>query len=216
MKRIKITAICVSLLATLSLVGCVCPPAGYHSGMYPSGYSYSHGNMIFGGGDPCGGFGTADCGVIEYTGSPCTPQVCAPQVCAPKIVDCHTSFSHLGNGILLVGRGILDVTAAPFVIVGNLLSSGCRYEVIPHCGDVFYGDTCCQTVEPCGVSHTPCSGNGAGCETCAGGYTEGIQYNTSFQNRATTLPAPARRNNSVMQASYQEPNMPGVRFVQPR
>jgi hypothetical protein len=98
-------------------------------------------------------------------------------------------------------------------VVGNVLSSGCRYEVltyrdsIPYCPPTGYQiiDPCC----PVGIS--------SGCDTCANGYTNGIQYNVSPQHLATPLPAPVRsRSNTVIQAAYQEPSTPAVRFVQPR
>ena len=202
MTRIKITAICMSLLATLSMVGCVCSPAGYYSGMQrnyiPSTITYDNGC------DPCGTI-ESGCGVIEYSGNPC-----APPTCVPRVTDCRTTFSHLGNGVLLIGRGVLDVTAAPFVIIGNALSSNCRYEVLTRCDNGYYGAVRYQTVEPCA---SPCT---SGCDTCAGGYTEGIQFNTNVQNRTTVLPAPAYRSNGVIQASYQEPTAPVMRFVHPK
>jgi hypothetical protein len=220
MKRIKITVICMSLLATLSVVGCVCPPT-YYSGM--NRVEYGHGSVCFDGGcDPCGDAGCSSgygpsCGsgygVIEYRSTPCFAQPCGP-----KIVNCRTTFSNLGNGVLLIGRGILDVTAAPFVVVGNALSSGCRYEVLAHCDNVCYSSPCCQAVEaPCSpVSALPCDPVGtSGCDTCNGGYNEGIQYNGNYQNQTTMLPPMPRRMNSVVQASYQEPTAPVVRFVQP-
>ena len=216
MKRIKITAICMSLLATLSMVGCVCPPAGYYSGMH-RGYAPNH-IPCDSGCDPCGP-PEMGCGVIEYTGTPCAPQSCAPQpymppTCIPKVVDCRTTFSHLGNGVLLIGRGIIDITAAPFVILGNALSSNCRYEVLTrHDNVVCYTVPQYQMLEPCAPSCT--SGCTGGCDTCAGGYTDGIQFGTSTQTR-TMLPAPAHRTNSVTQASYQEPTAPVMRFVQPK
>ena len=214
MKRIKITAICISLLATLSVVGCVSPHAGYYSGMH-RGYAPSHGTYDCGC-DPCGHV-ESGCGAIEYTGSPCAPQSHAAPYCIPKVADCRTTFSHLGNGVLLVGRGILDVTAAPFVLIGNALSSNCRYEVLTLCDSVCYTAPAplpCQIVEPCAPSCT--TGCGAGCDTCASGYTEGIQFGSSVQNHPAMLPAPAYRTNSVVQASYQEPTAPVMKFVRPK
>jgi hypothetical protein len=137
------------------------------------------------------------------------PKVFAPKAYAPKVVDYRHSFSNLGNGVLLFGRGILDITAAPFVIAGNMLSSGCRYEVLTFCDNpVSCGGTYYQTVEPCSSS---CSG----CESCSNGFTEGIQHSVTVPSRATSMVALPRRNNSVIQASYQEPTAP-VRFAQPR
>jgi len=220
MKRLKKTAICIGLLATLSVVGCVCPPTGYHSGMrtsyIPNCSPYDNACDPVGC-DPCGP--VEACGIVEYSGNPCGPQSCipqffAPKTYAPKVVDYRNSFSNLGNGVLLFGRGVLDITAAPFVIAGNLLSSGCRYEVLTFCDDVVpYGKTY-RTVDPC---TSACS---SGCETCSRGFTEGIQYSAKVPNRTTsrttsTVALPRRTNNSVIQASYQEPTAP-VRFVQPR
>ena len=211
MKRIKIIAICTSLLTTVSLVGCVCPPTSYYSGMRSC---YAPTPVVYDNGcDPGCNPGCDPCGPVEACGvvDPCGPQICAPQPYFPRTVDCRNTFSNLNNGILLVGRGILDVTAVPFVIVGNMLSSGCRYEVLTFCDNVTYGNSYCRTVEPC---TSACS---SGCDSCAGGYNEGIQYNTnsSALNHSTTLLAPPRRSNSVVQASYQEPTAP-VRFVQPK
>ena len=192
----------MSLLATLSVVGCICPPAGYYSGMQrhyvPNHITYDNGC------DPCGAT-ESGCGVIEYSGNPCVAQPCVP-----KIVDCRTTFSNLGNGIFLIGRGVLDVTAAPFVIVSNALSNSCRYELLTHCDPVYYAAPRCQTVEPCTSTCT------SGCDACSGGYTEGIQFNTSVQNRTTALPSPIYRSNGVIQASYQEPTAPVMKFVHPK
>ena len=202
MKRIRITAICVSLLATLSMVGCVCTP-GYHSGV--SRYGCHSGNIGYDGGcDPCGA-AESGCGVIEYGGNPCAPS---------KIVDCRNCLSNIGNGICLIGRGVLDATATPFIAIGGVLSSGCRYEVLAHCDNTYYGNPCYQTQSissPCAPCDPVCT---SGCETCAGGYSEGIQYSTNVSNRAAMFPP--RRNNAIIQASYQEPTAPAVRFVQPR
>jgi hypothetical protein len=217
MKRIKITAICMSLLTTLALVGCVCPPASYHSGMYYNSYIPSH-TACESGCDPCGSVDSG-CGVIEYDGNPCASSYCTPQYCVPRIANCRSTFSNLGNGVLLIGRGILDVTAAPFVLAGNVLSSGCRYEVLSYCDTPCVTMTShCPIVEPCGSAYS--SGCSSGCDTCAGGYSDGIQYNTSAPNTSAynsqmmPLPPP-RRSNGIIHASYQEPTAP-VRFVQPR
>jgi len=192
----------MSLLTTLSMVGCMCTP-GYHSGMSP--YACQPDFGCDSGCDPCG-IAESDCGVIEYGGNFCAP---------PRIANCRNSLSNIGNGVCLIGRGLLDVTAAPFVLIGNILSSGCQYEVLAHCPDVSYG-TCYpmqETVAPC----APCSTSG--CDNCNGGYTEGIQYNvTTVPNRSVPnrTMAVLPRKNGVVQASYQEPSVPAVRFVQPR
>jgi hypothetical protein len=239
MKRIKITAICISLLATLSMVGCMSHPAGYYGGMHRVGYG--NGDVFFSGDcDPCGGIAAgcgSSCGVIEYGGGPYVSNPCISNPCGPKIASCRKTFSNLSNGVLLIGRGVLDVTAAPFVLVGNLLSSGCRYEVITICDDVQFGAACypvasdCQPIaEPCAPACAPACNSG--CDSCNGGYTEGIrynnghrqnghtQYNTEYYNTQsrTILPPSPRpyRNNPVIQAGYMEPTAPAVRFVQPR
>ncbi|MDR0327966.1 MAG: hypothetical protein LBI05_06705 [Planctomycetaceae bacterium] len=213
MKRFKIIAICTSFLAAVSLVGCVCPPTGYYSGMrscYVPNRIYDNACGPVGcdsGCDPCGQ--VEACGAVE----PCGPTIIAPQPYIPRPLDCRNTFSNLRNGMILTGRGILDVAAAPFVVVGNMLSSGCRYEVLTFCDNAPYCSPCYQTVEPCAPS---CS---SGCDSCSGGYNEGIQYNgnTSAHNLSTTiLTPPLRMNNSaVIQASYLEPTAP-VRFVQPK
>ena len=221
MKRIKITAICISLLATLSVVGCMCSP-GYYSGVPQVGYAshagYGHGGMIFD--DACGSCGPQmDCGVVEYGCNPCSPH--------PAITDCRSSFSNLGNGVLLVGRGVLDISAAPFIIVGKILSSGCRYEVLSYCPEVAY---CSPVYQPSvGVPCDPVitSGCASGCDSCNGGYIgngymhgngyiQESPYDINTQSRAVIPPSMQRRSNSVVQASYMEPTTPGVRFVQPR
>jgi len=203
------------LMATLSVVGCVCSPTGYHSGMrtgyVPNCTPYDNACDPVGC-DPCAPIEA--CGVVEYGGNPCEPQSCIPQffgpkTYAPKVVDYRHSFSNLGNGVLLFGRGLLDITAAPFVIAGNMLSSGCRYEVLTFCDNpIPYGGTYYQTVEPCSSA---CSG----CDTCSNGFTNGTQYSVKAPSRMTPTAAQPRRGNSVIQASYQEPTAP-VRFVQPR
>ena len=202
----------MSLLATLSLVGCVCPPASYHTGMYYNGYAPNYA-VCDSGCDPCGSVDSG-CGVIEYGENPCAPQYCTPQPCVPRIASCRSTFSNLSNGVLLIGRGILDVTAVPFVIAGNVLSSGCRYEVLSYC------DTPCITTTSCYPTAEPCApACSSGCDTCAGGYSEGIQYNTSAYNtniQSQMVPlSPPRRSSGIIHASYQEPTAP-VRFVQPK
>jgi len=201
MKRIKITAICISLLTTLSTVGCVCTP-GYYSGMPRT--SYGHGNVVFDNScnscDPCSP--EIECSVVEFDCNPCAPR--------PKIVNCRTSLANISNGTLLVGRGMLDIAAAPFVVIGNVLSSGCQYEVIAHCPDVRYGGPVCQPLKPCSSVST------SGCDSCDNGYSEGIQFDVSSNGR-TMLSQPMQYgNNSIIQASHREPTASGVRFVQPR
>lgn len=194
----------MSLLATLLTVGCMCTP-GYYGGMRP--YAYPPGGMGCSSGcgtscdtacDSCG-VADDDCGVIEYGGNCCAP---------PRIANCRHSLANIGNGICLVGRGLLDVAAAPFVVVGGVLSSGCQYEVITHCPEVSYG--ACYPAQDMGTPCAPaCS---SGCDTCNEGYTEGIQYNTEAQSRPVTYQP---RRNSIIQAAYQEP-VPAVKFVKPR
>jgi hypothetical protein len=215
----------MSLLATLSLVGCVCPPASYHPGIHYNSYVPGH-SVYDNGCDPSGSVDSgcgSGCGVIEYDANPCAPQYCAPPYCAPRIANVQNTFSNLGNGVLLIGRGILDVAATPFVIVGNALSSGCRYEVLSYC------DTPCTTMTSCYPVVEPCDAAcSTGCSTCAGGYSDGIQYNngpqynngiqydtTNVRNSQMVPLSPPRRTNGVIHASYQEPTSP-VRFVQPR
>ena len=206
MKRMRLSVMCMSLLATLSMVGCMCTP-GYYSGM--PRYAYHSNDIGKGcdtGCDPCGPT-EAGCSVIEYGGNFYAP---------PRIATYRTSLSHIGSGLCLVGRGVLDIVATPFVAIGGVLSSGCRYEVISHCDTPFYG-RCYpvrEIVEPCSPCSSACS---SGCESCAGGYTEGIQYNTNVLRRpATVQPTFPPRRNTVVQASYQEPTAPTVRFVRPR
>ena len=232
MKRIRITAMCLCLLATLSTVGCICAP-GYYAGMPGccSGMpavscdlgNYGHGGVVF---DtpcaPCGaemgcGGGCGSCGVVEFAGDPCAP--CSTMPCAPcpPIVNCRTSLSNISNGVLLIGRGVLDVSAAPFVIVGNLLSSGCQYEVIAHCPETHCG-TVYQTIEPCG------SVGSSGCDSCnngyigngfSNGYIEETSHNGYHSQMMVSQPMP-HRSHTVIQAAHREPITPGVRFVQPR
>lgn len=204
MKRFKITAICMSFLA-VPMIGCVAPISGYNSGMHRSSY-VSNSTVYESGCDPCGQI-ESDCGEVITS--------CMPMTGFSNAVNCRTAFSHLGNGMILVGRGVLDVAAAPFVTVGGMLSSGCRYEVLAHCNSGYLSSPCYQTVEPCEPSCT-------GCDSCTNGYTEGIQYNVP-QNQVTTMmpPAPRRTNsviqtNPVIQASYKEPTAPVAKFVQPR
>ena len=254
MKRIKITAICISLLATLSTVGCMCTP-GYHPGYSfgpPVSYDYggygynSSGCSTYGPSNctfdaSCGPCGTASCDPCGYT--PCAPEIaygsgygifeyggypCAP--CPPRL-NCRSALYNIGNGTLLVGRGVLDVAAAPFVLVGNLLSSGCQYEVIKHCPEVSFCGPGFQTFDPCGYVGT--SGCSSGCDSCGNGhYNDNGNIDNGYfgnghiedgysYNRVMLSPPPTqRRNTSVIQAAYREPITPGVRpgvrFVQPR
>ena len=217
MKRIKLTAIGICLLATLSVTGCICPPS-YYTGMshirYGSQYSYGHSSVNFDAPcapcmpemacDPCGP-GIA-CGVIESNWNPCIPH-------HGTLVDCRTSFSNISNGVLLIGRGVLDITAKPFIVIGKLMSSGCQYEVIAHCPEVRCFATSYRIAEPC------CAVSTSGCDSCGNGHFinngQVMQYDT--QSRATLSPPMPRRVNSIMQATYMEPTTSrGVRFVQPR
>jgi len=217
MKRIKITAMCISLLATLSMVGCVCSP-GLYSGVPKVGYAspagYGYGSVCDDGCSSCGP--QFDCGVVEYG--------CNSSMPHPAIVDCRTSFSNLGNGVLLVGRGVLDITAAPFIVVGKVLSSGCRYEVLTYCPEVA-APVCAPSMSvPCDPVIT--SGCASGCDSCNHGYGNGHSYGNGYmqessydfntQSRAIVPPSMQRRSNSVVQASYLEPTAPAVRFSQPR
>lgn len=205
----------MSLSMTFYLAGCICPPGGYQSGMYRPGYTPYHA-CFEGACDPCGpvetgcngGCGDVGCSGIEYGCNPCAPASCMS--CMPRMTDCRSSFANLGNGVFLIGRGILDVAGAPLVAIGSVLSSGCRYEVLSICPEVSYVGSCYTTSEPC--SPAACS---PGCESCANGYTEGMRYNTSAKNWAASIPPPPRLGSSVIQASYQEPTAPAAKFVQP-
>ena len=204
----------MSLLATLSMVGCVGTP-GYYSRVSQPRVSYGYNSAVVNDPcapcDPCGP--EIDCGTIEYSSNFCAPRC--------KIVDCRTSLSHLSNGVLLVGRGVLDITAAPFIAVGNLLSSGCQYEVIAHCPGGYSRAPIVRTTKPCSAVGTSGCGT-SGCDSCDDGYSEGIQYEIhpqSIQTYSRVLSPPVQqynRSNSVIQTSYRELSTPGVRFTQPR
>jgi len=205
MSRIRNTAIFMGLLATLSVVGCICPPVyqtGMNRGFVSAPITYNNGCDPCGAAEACAPEGCGG-GVIHYGGN-----VCAPQ---HKFFDSQGTFNNLSNGVLLTGRGILDVVASPFVIASNLLSSNCRYEVLAFCNDAPYVGQVYQTSGPC------CSVGSTGCDNCAGGFTEGIHYNVNTPQQTTMLPTPPRRNHSVIQASYQEPKptAPAARFIQP-
>ena len=225
MNRIKMTATVIYLLATLFATGCMCMP-GYYSGMsrYSYGPQISYGHNYVGcdnACNPCGPEITCDpcgpeipcAGVVEYGCNPCLPQ-------HGTIVNCRTSFSNISNGVLLVGRGVLDITAKPFIIVGKVLSSGCQYEVIAHCPGVAYVGSVCHTVEACGSVGT------SGCDSCDNGYAidngriqnmhQSMQYNNTQSRIALAPPLPQRSSNTVIQAAYVEPTRPVIRFVQPR
>jgi hypothetical protein len=155
------------------------------------------------------------CGIFPLTGPPYFPQ-------RGTIVDCRTSLANIGSGALLIGRGVLDITAAPFVVVGNLLSGGCRYEVIAHCPEISFRGPAYQVVDPC------CSVSTSGCHSCSNGhfgnghfgnghFGNGYIIEDGFSHNRTHLSQPMqRRNTSVIQAAHREPMPPGVRFVQPR
>jgi hypothetical protein len=231
MKRIKITAICISLLATLSMVGCIATP-GFYSGMphfsygphfshgFGHGFTYGPGGVVFD--DPCGPCGQEmACGpemicgpavacsvVVKSSGPPRFPQ-------RGTIVDCRTALSNIGKGVLMVGRGVLDITATPFVVVGNLLSSGCRFEVLTHCPGTHIVGHSYQIIDSC------CSTSTSGCDTCHNGFIESgfmrsIQPDIGTHSRTTISSPMPRRSSSVIQAAHVEPTTPGVRFVQPR
>jgi len=200
MKKFKTIAICISLLATLSMTGCICTP-GYYSGV--SQYSYGYGGTVFN--DPCDPCGPEmSCGTVEFAGNPCVP--------CPPAVNCLTPLTNIGTGVILVGRGVLDITAAPFVLAGKILSSGCQYEVIAHCPTVHHIGSVYQSVTPCS---SPCSSIGtSGCDSCGDGH-----YGNGYiddQSRTLTAPPVLRKSNTVIQAAHREPSRNGVKFVQPR
>ena len=170
-----------------------------HRGFMPS--TISHGVTC----NPCAPV-TACGGVMDFGSSLCTPGY--------STVDCRSAFSNLSNGAFLTGRGILDLTAAPFVLIGNLLSSNYGYEVFAyrkrHSFKHFVDP--CHAVSPC--CSVGVSGCMSGCDTCMGGFSQGIQHNVR-QSHATVIPPAPRRSNSVIQASHIEPTSQ-VRFVDPR
>ena len=232
------------------MVGCIAPyhyhSGFHHSGMSHFGYGYGH---SFG-----HGFGH-DSFAFDRSCDPCGPGVaCAPEIaCAPSancatvlysadicfpqmgtVVDCRTSLGNICNGVLLIGRGVRDIAAKPFVVIGNILSGGCRFKVLTACPGDHFGGSFYQSVDMCGPVST--SGCSSGCTTCEGGFIESIPFNGHFnghnrhngvqfngnatQSRAPMLPAPPRRSSPVVQASHQEPvvspTAPTVRFVKPR
>ena len=231
MKRIKITAICISLLATLSTVGCMCTPGFHPSYSFGPPVSYGHNSYgsyscsTFGHSSmfdaPCGPCAPVPCapevtcgvgfGIFEFGGNPCAP-------CPPRL-NCRSALYNIGNGTLLIGRGVLDITAAPFVLVGNLLSSGCQYEVIKHCPEVSFCGPVYQTFDPC--SYVGTSGCVSGCDSCGNEHFNGNGHNgyvveDGFSFNRATPPPPQRRSTSVIQAAHREPITPSVRFAQPR
>jgi len=214
MKRIKITAICVSLLATLCMVGCISSPMHYH-GMHNMHRGHISSFAVHNGCDPCGP--AVGCGDVCGVGSGFSSGIMTSGriYCPPRHtpVDCQSAFANITNGAFLTTRGILDLTAAPFVIIGNLLSHNYGYKVVPYCKDIPVTGISHQVISPC--SSVSVSGCMPGCETCAGGFSEGIRYNVHPQHHSTILPPSVRRSHSVVQASYSEPITPGVRFIQP-
>ena len=219
MKRIKVTAICISLLMTLSVVGCVTPPGAYvgtHRTYMPNTVMHSGGCDACGPVEACGAaacgppiFSTPSFGQVGYSGLYCPP----PR----QIIDCRATFSNLSNGMFLTGRGILDVTAAPFITISNLLSHNYRYEVLAYCNTADVGVPVYQTTGPC------CSVESTGCSGCDNGLAESMRYKVTalpntmpnVQRQAPVPPALPRRNNPVVQASHLEPTAPVVRFVNP-
>jgi len=235
MKRFKNTAIGMCLLATLSVAGCVCMP-GYYPGVPRISYGpqFSHGSQFSYG---HGGYGHSGV-VFDDPCSPCAPEMacdpCGPEIvcggvvefggnfCVPQhgtIVDCRSSLSNICSGVLLIGRGVRDMTAKPFIVVGKILSSGCRYEVIAHCPEIHYFGSSSRTVKPC------CAVT-SGCDSCNNGYfiendfnnsrSSGRQFDTHAHSRMPLSPPMLRMNNSIIQATHVESITPGVRFVQPR
>ena len=197
MKRIKITAVCISLLATLSMTGCICTP-GYYSGI--SQCNYGHGGVVFD--DPCGPCGSdMSCGAAEINYNPCVP--------CPPAMGCLTPLTNIGTGVILVGRGTLDIVATPFMLAGKLLSSGCQYEVIAHCPTTCHVGPVYQSIDPCGSVGT------SGCDSCGNGHF-GNGYIDETQSRILTPPPVLRKSNAVVQATYREPISTGAKFVQPR
>ena len=189
------------LLSVLCLSGCVTPP-GQQLGMQRG---FISNQAFYGGGyNPCGA--VESCGVIN----------CGHGLSRPAIASCRDTFANISNGSFLVQRGLLDITAAPFVLIGNLLSTDYRYEVLAYRDAVRYASPCCQAVDACsaiGIS---------GCETCSSGFSEGRLFGATQTHQASRLIPPAPRlvsphvGNSIIQASYQEPTAPAAKFVHPR
>ncbi|MCL2004606.1 MAG: hypothetical protein FWG73_00420 [Planctomycetaceae bacterium] len=197
MKRIRIT-ITLGLLSALCISGCICPPS-HQFGMQRS--FISNPAIYEAGCDPCGPVDA--CGVIEYGGNFASSRY--------RVADCRDSLANLSNGAFLVKRGILDIAASPFVLIGSALTSNCRYEVLSFCEDVRYTRS---FVDPCSQAFDSCS---SGCDTCANGYSEGIRYGARNQHHhaSVVLPPAPRLSNSIIQASYETPTAPAARFVQP-
>ena len=222
MKRIKITAILVCFLATLFLTGCVAGP-GFYSGVSHFGYgpviSYDYGSFGCGGvifDNSCG-----PCGPEMSCSVPCGAVETCSDVCVPShasIVDCRTSLTNIGNGVRLIGRGVRDMTATPFIVAGKILTSGCRYEVIAHCPRVQVFDSFSCIADSC------CTVSTSGCNSCDSGFidngfidhgfinngfinnghTQRIQHEISSQSRVISPPV-QRSSNSVIQAWHSAP-----------
>ncbi|MDR0521255.1 MAG: hypothetical protein LBH00_05325 [Planctomycetaceae bacterium] len=200
MERNKIIALCLIVLSVLPAAGCVSATMAYRTGgcISPCAVSYAEPAC-----DPCGetgcGEGEIACGntvmggaVISGTCDPCAGH---------GVIHGQHCLSNIGNGVRLIGRGVLDAAAVPFIVVGKVLSSGCRYEVITDCSgsglgfgdtfsfggcpgggcsqEVYYGDNYMQPqdfVDPCtpqmSVPCSPCTGTvTTGCSSCAGKQT---------------------------------------------
>lgn len=177
MKRVIFLGIV--LLTAATMVGCSCYPYGYNRSCM-TGACTTGGVVDYVDGGP--GAGEANCGgyVSGYGGG-----------CGCGSVGCGSSYGGdclrcIGNTIKVVGEGALAVAAAPFVIAGHIICSGCNgYETYPNCGcsnEVYYGDNCSQQhdfVDPCGKGGDCGCGTSAttfsGCARCSGGYVEGVQ-----------------------------------------
>ncbi|MDR3234496.1 MAG: hypothetical protein LBT46_12680 [Planctomycetaceae bacterium] len=130
MKRYNALVIGIGILLMLSNVGCICTPD------YRSFNCADRGTEYYGG-SGCGiGYNTADynaeCGTgcetetcnscespVPYQASQCGVVPFGNVLC---VSSCGGNLHNLATGTCLVGRGVLDVAAAPFHLVGNLLS----------------------------------------------------------------------------------------------
>jgi hypothetical protein len=204
MKRVKFSALCIGVLLTLCSAGCVCTPNS-------RGFNCSGGGYYGGANNGCG---IADCGTGCDTGcdanascSPCdTVRESAVYPYSPCLPKCGGCLKNVAVGTCLVGRGVLDIAAAPFLCVGNLLSHdyGCLDRMGPGYDEYPCADPCTSV-------------SGSSCNPCSRTVEDGTIINDEpvdapkLDNKHTSvMPKPT---NKVVQASYLQPK---TKFGTPR
>ncbi|GHT22627.1 hypothetical protein FACS189419_05450 [Planctomycetales bacterium] len=235
MKWNRLSALCIGVLFILSSVGCMCTPGYRPCGIGGIGCAGPGVYDYYNNGNYCSDCRQSSCvtGCDETAAcNPCEEVDSYSPCSAHGAVNCGSCLGNLGTGVVLVGRGVLNVAAAPFLLVGNLLSKdyGCAERFNGNCcGEAYYGDNCYQPHDfndPCnGSVQGGFSGRG-GCANCNRQINHGengtvIQDGTviedvpvnSLPNGNTQGFVKPKPTSRVVQAGYLQPK---TKFVKPQ